>query len=161
MKTIILRFMMLFAILALCMFVLSAMTSCRSVKYVTVPEVHTEYKHSVDTIIRNDSVIVNNQVVVREVDSATMAQYGITLNAMQKAWLIDRNRLEQTINQLREVKADTVCVKDSIPYPVEVVKKVPAELNWWQQARLHLANIVLYLLLFIAVYYGVRYYKKL
>ena len=161
MKTIILRVMMLAAFAVLFLLVLSAMTSCRSVEYVTVPEVHTEYKHSVDTIIRNDSVIVNNQVVVREVDSATMAQYGITLNAMQKAWLIDRNRLEQTINQLREVKADTVHVTDSIPFPVEIMKEVPAELTWWQQARLHLANIILWLLLILAVFYGLKHAKKI
>ena len=153
--------MMLAAFAVLFLLVLSAMTSCRSVEYVTVPEVHTEYKHSVDTIIRNDSVIVNNQVVVREVDSATMAQYGITLNAMQKAWLIDRNRLEQTINQLREVKADTVHVTDSIPFPVEIMKEVPAELTWWQQARLHLANIILWLLLILAVFYGLKHAKKI
>lgn len=160
MKTTILRVMMLAAISALCVFIASAMISCRSVKYVTVPEVHTEYKHLTDTVIKIDSVKVNEQVVVREVDSATMAQYGITLNAMQKAWLIDRNRLEQTINQLREVKVDTVCVTDSIPFPVEVVKEVPAKLNWWQQVRLHLGGGVIFLLVLYVVIYGVRLYKK-
>jgi len=41
--------------------------------------------------------------------------------------------------------------RDSIPYPVEVTKEMPAKLTWWQQTRLHLANIVLYLLLIVGI----------
>lgn len=43
---------------------------------------------------------------------------------------------------------------DSIPVPVEVEKQVPAPLSWWQQTRLHLANIMLYLLAAVAIIYA-------
>lgn len=33
---------------------------------------------------------------------------------------------------------------DSVPVPYAVEKEVPAELTWWQQTRLHLANIMLW-----------------
>ena len=32
---------------------------------------------------------------------------------------------------------------DTIPQPYPVEKPVPAKLSWWQQARIHLANILL------------------
>ena len=35
---------------------------------------------------------------------------------------------------------------DTIPQPYPVEKLVERELSWWQQARLHLANIILWLL---------------
>jgi hypothetical protein len=51
---------------------------------------------------------------------------------------------------------------DSIPYPVEVIKEVPAELTWWQQARLHLANILLFgLLIGVIIWIGKRHLKML
>ena len=42
---------------------------------------------------------------------------------------------------------------DSIPYPVEVIKEVPAKLTWWQQTRLHLFNIIGIALAVIVVFY--------
>jgi hypothetical protein len=44
-------------------------------------------------------------------------------------------------------------VRDSIPVPYPVEKQVPAELTWWQQTRLHLADIMLYLLAVVAIFY--------
>ena len=48
---------------------------------------------------------------------------------------------------------------DTVPMPYPVVKTVPAELTWWQQSRIHLANIVLWMLLIAAAlwtYHHVR-----
>jgi hypothetical protein len=50
---------------------------------------------------------------------------------------------------------------DSVPVPYEVIKKVPAELTWWQQCRLHLANIVLWVILIIALWWVLRVAKKM
>lgn len=33
---------------------------------------------------------------------------------------------------------------DTVPRPYPVIQEVPATLTWWQQTRLHLANILLY-----------------
>lgn len=43
------------------------------------------------------------------------------------------------------IKTDSVIIRDSVqvPYPVEVIKKVEKELNWWQQLRMYLGNVCL------------------
>lgn len=102
----------------------SILSACKHVEYVTVPEVHTEYHHTIDSVRQIDSVIDHQTIVVREVDSATMASMGVRLKAAQQAWLIQSDRLQREIDRLQEVKTDTVEIRDSIrvPYPVEVIK---------------------------------------
>lgn len=123
---------------------LTAMGSCTTTKYVTVPEVHEHWHHQTDTIMRTDSIIDHQQIIIREVDSATMAQYGIELKDMQRAWLIENNRLRKQLSELMQSRADTTIVHDSIPVPYPVEVKVPAELTQWQQIRISLANLLLY-----------------
>ena len=125
---------------------LTAMGSCTTTKYVTVPEVHEHWHHTTDTIHKTDSIIDRQTTTIREVDSATMARYGIQMKDMQRAWLIETNRLQRELSELRQSHTDTIHERDSIPYTVEVKKEVPAQLSWWQQTRLHLANIMLWLL---------------
>jgi hypothetical protein len=104
---------------------LTAMGSCTTTKYVTVPEVHEHWHHSTDTVTQTDSVIDRQTTTIREVDSATMAQYGIQMSALQTAWLIQTDRLQRELSALMATHKDTV--RDSIPYPVEVVKEVSRE----------------------------------
>lgn len=102
--------------------------SCKHVEYVTVPEVHTEYHHTTDSVRQVDSIIDHQTTVIREVDSATMARYGIRLENAQRAWIIQNERLMREIQQLREAKTDSLVRHDSIPYPVpvkEYVRYVP------------------------------------
>jgi hypothetical protein len=103
------------------------MTGCTTTEYVPMPEVHEHWHHSTDTIHKTDSVIDRQTTTIREVDSATMAQYGIQIRAMQTAWLIQTERLQREISALRVTRTDTIHERDSIPYPVEVVKQVPRE----------------------------------
>lgn len=103
------------------------LTGCTTTEYVTVPEVHEHWHHSTDTIHKIDRIIDHQTTTIQEVDSATMAQYGIQLKGMQRAWLIENNRLQRELSELRETHTDTVHERDSIPYPVEVVKEVPRE----------------------------------
>ncbi len=108
--------------------------SCTTTKYVPVPEYHTDTLRQVT--VRHDSVMVH--------DSIHITEKGDTV------------RIERWHTQYRDrIMRDTVyqSKRDSIPYPVEVVKEVPAKLTWWQQTRLHLANIVLWLLVLLAVIY--------
>ena len=122
--------------------------SCTTTKYVTVPEVHEHWHHSTDTIHQTDSIIDHQTTTIREVDSATMARYGIQLKDMQRAWLIESDRLRRELSALRQTRVDTIHERDSIPvpYPVEVVKEVEKSLTWWQQTRLHVANIILWVI---------------
>jgi len=123
---------------------------CTTTKYVTVPEVHEHWHHSTDTIVKTDSVIDRQTTIIREVDSVTMAQYGIRMSALQMAWLIQTDRLQRELSRMQESRTDTVTVHDSIPYPVEVVKEVPRELSWWQQALMHTGGIAILLLIIFA-----------
>lgn len=121
---------MLIVGLALC----ALFGSCTTTKYVPVPEYHTDTLRQVT--VRHDSVMVH--------DSIHVSEKGDTV------------RIERWHTQYRDRwRTDTVYQSkhDSIPYPVEVVKEVPAKLTWWQQTRLHLANIVLWLLALLAVIY--------
>ena len=86
-----------------------------------------------------------------QLDSAAMAAYGIRLQKAERAWLIQTDRLQRELSELKESKSDTVIKRDSVPYPVEVIKEVPAELSWWQTARIYLANILLYAILIFGI----------
>ena len=110
------------------------LSGCTTTKYVPVPEYHTDTLRQVT--VRHDSVMVH--------DSIHVSEKGDTV------------RIERWHTQWRDRwRTDTIyqSKRDSIPYPVEVVKEVPAQLTWWQQTRLHLANIVLWLLALLAVIY--------
>ena len=132
-----------FAMVAVALLLLTAIGSCTTTKYVPVPEVHEHWHHSTDTIHKTDSVIDLQTRIIREVDSATMARYGIQMKDMQRAWLVETNRLQRELSELRQSSTDTIHERDSIPYPVEVEKEVPAQLSWWQRLRLGLGSAVL------------------
>ena len=116
---------------------------CTTTKYVTVPEVHEHWHHSTDTIHQTDSIIDHQTTTIREVDSATMAQYGIQLKQMQRAWLIETDRLQRELSELRQARTDTIHERDSIPYPVEVVKEVPRERSMMEWGLLILGALML------------------
>lgn len=110
------------------------LSGCTTTKYVPVPEYHTDTLRQVT--VQHDSVMVHDSIHVTEKG--------------------DTVRIERWHTQYRDRwRTDTIYKSktDSIPYPVEVTKEVPAKLTWWQQTRLHLANIVLWLLALLAVIY--------
>lgn len=129
----------LMIIFALAMCVL--LGSCTTTKYVSVPEYHTDTLRVVqqqrDSIYLSDSIYVNDFVredtVFRTVER-WHTQY-------RDRWRTD------TIYQSR---------RDSIPYTVEVTKEVPAELTWWQQTRLYLANTLLVVLGLVGIGWVVK-----
>ena len=123
-------FVMIIVGLALC----ALLGSCTTTKYVPVPEYHTDtVRISHNT---RDSIYVHDSTYIKEKGDTMLIERWHT------AW---RDRIvRDTVYQSK---------RDSIPYPVEVVKEVPAKLTWWQQTRLHLANIVLWLLALLAVIY--------
>ena len=125
------RILLLVLWAAVMLSLLIMLAGCKTV-YVPTPEYHTEYHHTTDSVFHTDSIIDHKTTVIREVDSATMAQYGIKLEQAQRAWLIQSDRLYKEIERLKASKGDTVFIRDSIPYPVFVDKEVPAKLSNWQ-----------------------------
>ena len=115
--------------------------SCKSVEYVTVPQTHT------DTLIvtnhQRDSIYLH--------DSTYVEVKGDTFRIVKWRTKYVEKLVRDTIYKSRV---------DSIPYPVPQPVEVPAKLTWWQQFRLHLANILIYVLLGIGGYYLLKYALK-
>lgn len=109
--------------------------SCKSVEYVPVPEQHTEHHWHTDSVKERDSVHTENTTIIREVDSAAMAKYGIQMQSNQRAWLVLQREMEQRLRELEHMTATHDTIRDSIPVPVpiDVIKEVPEELAWWQK----------------------------
>ena len=130
--------------------------SCKSVEYVTVPEVHNEHHWHTDSVHQTDSIIRETQTTIMQLDSAAMARYGIQLKSAERAWLVKTQEMERQIQMLMQLTQQKDSVHDTIPKPYPVIKEVPAELTWWQQTRLHIANILLWALLVIGVWWAIK-----
>lgn len=135
-------FWLVLVILMLCF------ASCKTVKYVPVPEIHTIESHHTDSVHQVDSIIYEKETTIMMLDSAAMAEYGIKLANAERAWLVKTKELEKELSRLSKIKSDTIHEVDSIPYPVEVevIKEVKKPLRWWQKALQRTGGIALGLL---------------
>lgn len=123
----------------------SLFTSCKSHEPTIVERVRTDTvritQQQRDSIYLRDSIFINQW------------QSGDTIFQVRDRW--------HTQYVWKEVRDTFYKAKvDSVPVPYPVIKKVPAELTWWQQARLHLANIVLWVILIIALWWAVKRVKN-
>lgn len=138
-----------------------AAAACTTTRVVTVPEVHEVYHHDHDSVHRNDSTYHERETIVMQLDSEAMAQYGIQLQAAERAWLVRTRELERQIQQLVQMKASIDSVRDSIPVPYPVEVEVPAQLTWWQKTRMHGGEVLLGLMGIWIVYLLLRTRLKL
>ncbi len=137
--------------LSIVMMVMMYLCSCTTTRVVTVPEVHEVHHHHTDSVFKRDSVIDHKTTTIRELDSAAMAQYGIKLERAERAWLIQTDRLQRELSELKEAKSDTVIQRDSVPYPVEVIKEVPRKSTWFERIMFCTGIVsILCLILFVA-----------
>ena len=137
------------AVLLVCMLiglmVCGLLTSCKSHEPTIVERVRTDTmritQQQRDSIYLRDSIFVNQW------------QSGDTIFQIRDRW-----HTQYVAKEVRDTfyKARV----DSVPVPYPVIKKVPAELTWWQQCRLHIANIVLWLVLIIALWWAVKRCKR-
>jgi hypothetical protein len=135
--------------------------SCATTKYVPVTQQHTEHHWHTDSVRERDSVHTENSTIIRELDSAAMARYGIQLKNAERAWLVQSREMEMRLRELERMTATRDTVHDSIPAPYPVEVEVPADLTWWQQTRLHIANVLLWLLAFVAAWYIAGFVRKI
>ena len=130
-----------------------ALCSCSTQqKIVPVPEIHEQHHWHTDSIHQTDSIIRETQTTIMQLDSAAMARYGIQLKSAERAWLVRSNELERQIQQLMQLSLTKDTVRDSIPYPVEVIKEVPAKLSWWQGLLVRLGYIALAIVIIYLIY---------
>ena len=110
-------------------------------KYVSVPEIHTEYITSVDTTVRKDSVYLRDSVYVE--------RKGDTL-------YVNKTLYRDRYHNIYKVKKDTVVKRDSVnvAYPVE------KEMS--RSERLFVAMGKFFSALVIALLFviGVKLYKR-
>lgn len=110
-------------------------------KYVSVPEVHTEYISRVDTTVRMDSVYLRDSVYVE--------RKGDTLYVNKTAY---RDRY----HHIYKVKTDTIWKRDSVnvAYPVE------KEMGRGERIFVALGKVFSVLLLVTLFVIGVKLYKR-
>lgn len=122
--------------------------SC-STKYVAVPEYHYENHHTTDTIIQRDSILKENNTVIREADSTMLAELGIKIKNGERAILVLRKEMERVLSEQREAVHDTIIRTDSIrvPYPVE------KKLTYWQKFQIKAGTVVLFLAVAVGLYW--------
>lgn len=139
------------------MVIMLLLSSCTTTRVVTVPEIHDHWHHTIDTIKQTDSVTIERQTTIMQLDSVAMAKYGIQLKAAEQAWLIRTQELEQQLKMLMNVHHDTLIEHDSIPYPVEVVKEVERPLTK-TELGLILVGIISIMILVISIVLKVKRY---
>lgn len=121
-----------------------ALVSCTTTKIVEVERVRTDTtyitKWQKDSVWLHDSVFVNQWMK------------GETVYVEKAVWHTEwRDRLQvDTIYQ---------ATRDTIPKPYPVTEYVEKKLNWWQQFRLWLGNILLVVLLAFTGYGAYRLWK--
>jgi len=97
---------------------------CTTTRYVPVTETRTEHHWHTDTVRQRDSTHTDSKTIIRELDSAAMARYGIQMERNQRAWLVLQREMEQRLRELEHMTVQRDTVRDSIPYPVEVIREV-------------------------------------
>lgn len=124
------------------LFVLALLSSCKQVEYVTVEKVRIDTTYI--TKWQKDSVWLHDSIHVKEKGDTVLVEKWHT-------------------KYVESIKHDTtyVATHDTIPdpFPVETIKEVPAELNWWQRLRIWIGNIGLLAILGAIGYYGVRIWR--
>ena len=105
-------------------------SSCTTTKYVPVIEHHTDTL--IQTKVQKDSIFMHDSVEVR------IAGDTVTIDRWHTKYI--SKEVHDTIYQS---KTDSV----PAPYPVEVIKEVPAELTMWQLLKMKVGGAAIILLL--------------
>lgn len=129
------------------------LVGCKTHEPIVVHDVHTEYKTKIDTFHRVDSFFKESNTIIREVDSATMAQFGIQLEG-QKAWLIKQLQQQKQSNSVQHTVHDTIVVTDSIPVPYKVVEE--KKLTFIQKSAMSVGYISLFLIIMFLLIFCLR-----
>lgn len=119
------------------------LSSCKTV----VPEYHYERTNRTDTVWRHDSIVNHTKTIIREADSAQLAELGLRLRDGERAILILRQELQRAMSMEREAVHDTVVQVDSLYVPIEVEK----QLSRWESLKMEAGGYVFALLCVLIV----------
>lgn len=93
----------------------------------------TTYVNHMDSVKTVDSIIVERETIVREADSAMLAEYGLKLKDGERTILVLRKELERQKNLAASKTTDTVYKTVEKPVPVTKYVTVERELTGWQK----------------------------
>ena len=153
------------------LFVLCALSSCRSTRTVVVTERDSTSTHvHTQTVFVPDTILVPlppERVVVVAPDTVSTLRTSVAeSHAAIRGGLLHHSlrNLDAPLPvpvQTKVITRDSIvyCEREvPVPYAVEV--EVPAPLTWWQQLRLWLGNIMLIALLLAAGYGAFRLWRR-
>lgn len=135
-------------------------SGCRSIQYVPVEKVRTEYINRTDTVNKIDTLISEKKTIIREADSTLVSKLGLQLKENERAILVLQKELERQVSKESEHKTDTVIKTDSvqIPYPVE------RKLTKWEQTKMDAGGIAIgvciAIIIMIIIGFIAKAYKK-
>ena len=124
-------------------------TGCASTKLSPTEVVQASHTDTLRIVqVQRDSIWLHDSVWVNQY------QKGDTMYKEQTKW---------HTKYIERLSHDTIYAAkvDSVPVPYPVEKRVPADLTWWQEFRLHLGNIALMLLGIGIVVLIIKAYRKL
>ena len=113
------------------------LSGCKSIQYVPVEKVKTEYINRTDTVNKIDTLISEKETIIREADSSLVAKLGLQLKANERAILILQRELERQVSKESEHKTDTVIKTDSVQVPCPVERK----LTKWEQTKMNVGSV--------------------
>lgn len=106
--------------------------SCSTGKTTVVPEVRQTVVHQHDTVTIKDSVVKSRTTIIQQADSALMAQFGIRLGKMERAWLVRQAAEREGRGSVTFVSRRDSVVHDSIPVPCAKTEYKEKPLTRWQ-----------------------------
>lgn len=118
--------------------------SCKTIKVVEqvpVPVHDTVRLVQKDIQVQVDSVIVERETIVREADSALLAEYGMKLKDGERTILVLRKELERQKNTAVSKTSDTVYQFKEVPVQVTKYVEVERKLTKWQKFLMWVGRI--------------------
>ena len=126
------------------------LVGCKATEVVYVPKVHT-----VETIVRDTIVEVRIPEHYSEVVTLDTVSELYNPFAFSRA-MVSQGRLTHTLGTrgsvTEKVKVVETIIRDTIPYPVEVIREVPRERGWWDKMLMWVGGIAIAIGVGYAIY---------
>ena len=149
--------------------ILISLCSCKSIQYVPVETViHDSIQVERVEFVKdttNQSTVVRDSswMSIHIADSTELANIGIQLDGVTKAFVIERNKVRELENKLSSAK-EKVVTKDSIVYKdreVQVPIEVPAKLTAFESMKMEYGGYAILLVIIALVYLIYTFARKL
>lgn len=123
-------------LMILCLGVL--FTSCKHYQRVVEKPVYihdTTFRYIRDSVKVIDSIFRDRETIIREADSATLAEFGIQLKNNEKAILLLQRELVERIREIEKMRSDSTDHSKETPVPVKETEyiEVAKPLGWFQK----------------------------